>query len=160
MVTRMGPFYANLLMGKLEQEFLQTQNKKPPVWWRYIDHTFAIWTYDKQSLRTIVENLNCQHPIIKYTASWSAEEAIYWDTRVCLKNGQIKTDLHTKPTDKHQYLCMESCHPKHCKNAIPYSQALRLCRICWEEENLLKRTSDLKKYFLRRGYNEQLLDKL
>ena len=34
-----------------------------------IDAIFAIWTYDRTSLRTIAENLNHYHPTINYTAS-------------------------------------------------------------------------------------------
>ena len=43
--TCMAPSYANLFMGKLEREFLQTQDKIHRVWWRYmyIDDIFAIW---------------------------------------------------------------------------------------------------------------------
>ena len=62
-------------------------------------------------------------------------------------DGQIETDLHIKPTDKHQYLCMDSCHSKHCITAIPYSQALRLQQIGSEDENFLKWTDDLEKIF-------------
>ena len=58
---------------------------------------------------------------------------MFLDTTVYLDNGQIKTDLHVKPTDKLQYLRMDSCHPKHCKASIPYSQALQLLSICSEE---------------------------
>ena len=50
MGTCMAPSYAKLFMGKLEQEFLQTQNKKPQVWWKYTDDIFAIWTHDEPSL--------------------------------------------------------------------------------------------------------------
>ena len=50
MGTRMAPSYANLFMGKLEREFLRTQNKLPLVWWRYIDDIFAIWTHGEPSL--------------------------------------------------------------------------------------------------------------
>ena len=57
----------------------------------------------------------------------------------------IETDLHTKPTDRH--ICMESCHLEHCRTTIPYSQVLRLCRICSEEINFLKMTLDLKQHF-------------
>ena len=57
MGTNMAPSYANLFTGKLEQEFLQTLNKKPRVWWRYIDDTFAIWTHDEPSLCTFVVTL-------------------------------------------------------------------------------------------------------
>ena len=44
MATRKAPSYANLFMGKFEQQFLWTQNKLPLVWWRYIDGVFTIWT--------------------------------------------------------------------------------------------------------------------
>ena len=70
----------------------------------------------------------------------------------------METDLHVKPTSKHQYLHTKSCHPKHCKTAIPYSQALRIKRICSERENLSLRTEQLKYHLSRRGYSEQLLD--
>ena len=46
---------------------------------------------------------------------------------------------------------MDSCHPKHCKTAILYSQALFLQRI-W------KRVRDLKNCPLKSGYNEQCLN--
>ena len=67
-------------------------------------------------------------------------------------------DLHMKPTNRHQYLHENSCHPKHYKTAIPYSQAVRLRRICSEQENLMVQSQQLKQYFLKWGYLEQLLD--
>ena len=62
-----------------------------------------------------------------------------------------------KPSDTHQYLHINSCHPKHCKTAIPYGQALRLRKICSEEENIQKRAEELKGYLLKRGYPEEHL---
>ena len=65
--------------------------------------------------------------------------------RVYLKDSQIGTDLHVKPTDRHQFLQVDSYHPKHCKAAIPYSQVLCLQQICSEGEDFGKRVHDLKK---------------
>ena len=42
----------------------------------------------------------------------------------------MSTNLYVKETDSHQYLHPSSCHPYHCVKSIPYSQALRLNRIC------------------------------
>ena len=158
MGTRMAPSYANLFMGKFEREFLQTQTALPLVWWRFIDDVFAIWTHGEQQLQTFLWELNHHHTSIKFTANWSTEEVSFLDTRVYLKNGKVETDLHTKPTDKHQYLHTKSCHPSHCKTAIPFSQALRLRRICSEQNNLIIRSKELKQYLVKRGYSEQLLD--
>ena len=96
------------------------------------------------------------HPSIKFTASWSAEEVNSLDTRVYLKDSQIGTDLHVKPTDRHQFLRMNNCQTKHCNSAIPYSQALRLQRICLKDEDLVKRVHDLKNQLLKCGYEQHL----
>ena len=143
MGTRMAPSYANLFMGKLEWQFLWTQDKIPRVWWRYIDDIFAAWTHDEPALRAFIQNLNRHHPTIKFTAFWSAKEVTFLNMRVCLRDGLIGTDLHVKPTDTHQYLRMDSCHPHHCKTSIPYCLALLLHRICSEEEHLSKWTREL-----------------
>ena len=160
MGTHMAPSYANLFVGKLEREFLRTQNKLPRVWWRYmyIDDIFAIWTHGEPSLGVFIENLNRPHPTIKFIASWSAEEVTFLDTRVYIRNGLIGTDLHVKPGDTHQYLRMDGCHPYDCKTLIPYSQALRLRRICSEEEHLSYWTWELKKHLLKWDYREQQLN--
>ena len=50
----------------------------------------------------------------------------FLDTTVILDGTILHTDLYTKPTDTHQYFLPSSCHPGHCTNSIPYSQALRL----------------------------------
>ena len=97
-----------------------------------------------------MENINRHHPTIKFTASWSAKEVTFLNTRVYLTDGRIGTDLCVKPTDTHQYLQMDSYHPQHCKSLIPYSQALLLRRICLEEEHLQKWTHELNKHLLKR----------
>ena len=58
-------------------------------------------------------------------------------------DGSISTDLYTKPTDKHQHLLYSSCHPFHTKNAIPFSLALRLRRICSIDATFHTRTAQL-----------------
>ena len=95
---------------------------------------------------------------IKFTASWSEEEVTFLDTRVYLEDGQIGTALHVKLTDTYQYLRMDSCHTHLCKISIPYSQALRLRRICSEDQHLQKWTRELKRHLIKRGYREQQLD--
>ena len=79
------------------------------------------------------------------------------DVQVINNQGKIETDLYTKPTDKHQYLFHTSCHPRGCKQGIPYAQALRLRRICSTEAAFEKRSDDLKKYLVTRGYRERFV---
>ena len=88
-----------------------------------------IWTEGPEKLKIFVDYLNNLHSTIKFTCSHSPTN-ILLDVMVSIKDGFIEADLYTKPTDKHQYLLISSCHPQHTKRSIPYSLALRLRRIC------------------------------
>ena len=67
---------------------------------------------------------------------------------------RLITDLFTKPTDTHQLLHRTSCHPGHTKKGIPYSQALRIRRICSEDRFFDDRVGELKVWLCNRGYGE------
>ena len=121
-----------------------TSSLSGPMEWRFIDDIFAIWTHGEQSLKRFIGSLNRHHTTIKFTATWSAEKFTFLDTTVYLKEDSlIGTGRYVKPTDKHQYLRMDSCHPKHCKASIPFSQALRLRRICSKDCVYRQRTCEL-----------------
>ena len=79
---------------------------------------------------------------------------IFLDLNVSLRNGAIHTDVYIKPTDGHQYLHYQSSHPQHIKNSIPYSQALRLNRICSSEKDFRTYVSHMNECFSARGYPE------
>ena len=50
--------------------------------------------------------------------------------------------VHYKPTDSGRYLLYSSSHPPYVKNSIPYSQLIRLRRLC----------SDDSDFFVKRDY--------
>ena len=93
------------------------------------------------------------HPTIKFTAD-SKNIKNFPDTE-----GVVETDLYVKTTGSHQYLLLSSCYPFYCKKGIPYSQGLRLDRICSNNEFFDKRCNELKKYLLERGYIEKMIRK-
>ena len=99
------------------------------------------------------------HPTIKITAEWSKTSINFLDVTVSLIEGVIEIDLFVKPSDSHQYLQSSSCHPFHCKKCIPYSQALRLNRICSETNSFDKRYNDLERFLSERGYSSKLVRK-
>ena len=104
--------------------------------------------------------LNKKHPTIKFTAEWSKKQIIFLDITVYLENGMIKSDLYVKPTDTHQYFHSSSCHPDHCKKGIPYSQTVRLNRICSDSTSFDTKCNDLKRRLLERGYKEKEVQRL
>ena len=67
MGTRMAPSYANLFMGKFEQNAIDNTVYKPLVWWRFIDDVFMVWTHGEELLKNFISYLNSIHPSIKFT---------------------------------------------------------------------------------------------
>ena len=118
-------------------------NYLPHTWLRFLDDIFVIWTEGSDKLKVFVDYLNNLHPTIKFTCSHSLTNIPFLDVMVSLKDGLIETDLYTKPTDKHQYLLISSCHPTHTKRSISYSLALRLRRICSDNDTYKQRCKEL-----------------
>ena len=142
-------------MGRLEDKFVyQTQWANWLIMWvRFIDDIFLIWKGDKDSLIEFLDYLNNVAPSIKFTHEISTDSVNFLDTTV-LKDGQgyINTDVYQKPTDTHPYLHWTSAHPPHLKRSIPYSQALRLRRICSSTDTLRKRIIEYSDFFVACGY--------
>ena len=161
MGTRMAPSYANLFMGKFEQA-IENATYKSFVWRRFIDDIFMVWTEGEEHLKTFISYLNSIQPTIKFTHEYSSsrnQTLPFLDVQVHLHNNEIQTDLHTKPTDKHQYLLKSSCHPNHTERTIPFSLALRLRRICSTDTFFDQRCKELIAYLVKRGYNQSFLTK-
>ena len=76
---------------------------------------------------------------------YSKERVNFLDLNIKLIDGQFKTDLFVKPTYTHQFYDPTSSHLYHCKKGISYSQALRLNRICSDNESFDKCCNDLEK---------------
>ena len=155
----MAPEYAIIFMDKLEREFLSTQTRKPLIWWRYIDDIFFIWPHSREELYSFIEALNSFHPTIKFTCSENNNRIDFLDTTVIKsESGHLITTLFTKPTDANMYLHYSSDHPKHQKDSIPLSQAIRIRRICNNIADYDTRTIEMKEKFLNRGYPRTIVE--
>ena len=144
-------------MDEIETNFLDTQEFKPLVRFRYIDDVFFIWTHCKEKLEEFLKNFNNYHPNIKFTNEFNKENIPLLDLKVSLSGGQLTTDLYIKSTDKLQYLHCTSAHPDHTKRSIAFSQALRVSRICSDKTDFERHLHDMESWFQARGYPKHLV---
>ena len=141
MGTKMAPSHANIFVSVFEKQMLSSYPHKPFVYFHYIDDIFMIWREGKDSLKQFLKHCNRPNKHIEFTESEAGTTVHFLDASVHLQNEKLHTDLYCKPTDlyckptdKHQYLYYTSCQPKHTRNSLPYSLALRLRRICLTDE--------------------------
>ena len=67
---------------------------------------------------------------INFETHISNDKVCFLDVEVHLMNGQLLTNLYTKPTDAHLYLNAKSSHPAHVTRNMPKVQFIRIRRIC------------------------------
>ena len=55
--TKFAPPNAILFRADLEEKVLASFEKKPMIWWRYIDYIFFIWEHGEGSLKVFIEQV-------------------------------------------------------------------------------------------------------
>ena len=84
--------------------------------------------------------------------SSSLQPSANWNCRTSINVDKLQTLVHYKATDRHNNLHFSSLQPDRCKGAIPYSQFLRLRRICSDYDDFINKASEMKEDFWVRGY--------
>jgi hypothetical protein len=59
------------------------------------------WTHGDKKLDEFLEHANSIHPSIKFTHEVLKTKMSFLDTTTTVKEGNMTTDLFSKPTDKH-----------------------------------------------------------
>ena len=104
--------------------------------------------------------LNKKRPTIKFTAEWSKTQINFLDVTVYLEKGKIKTDLHVKPTDTHQYLHSSSLYLHSSAFLIIEKREFRIVKrsalIGFAQTlDLDMRCNDLERWLVERSYKEK-----
>ena len=139
MGIKMGPSYANLFVGFTEHQFFsQYHGPKPELYGRYIDDCIGATSSTREELTQFITAVNSFHPALKYTWEISDTSLAFLDIKISIEGNGLCTSVYYKPTDSHSYLLYSSSHPSHVKNSIPFSQFLRLRRLCSDDSDFPK----------------------
>ena len=122
-------------MDRIEQGFLETHKLQPLLWLRFTDDIFFICTYGKEELEKFMEKFNNFTPNLRFTYKSSEKNISFPDLIITASQRKLKTTLHIKSTDRHQYLHYTSSHSEHTKGSVVFSQTLRISRLCSEEND-------------------------
>eukprot|EP00061_Rhincodon_typus_P005066 g24097.t1 len=125
MGTRMGPGYACLFIGYVEQSLFRCYTGIIPyLFLHYFDDSTSIASQSHEELEQFINFTNMFH--LKFNWTISDTSLSFLNLSVSISGDRLETDIYFKSTDSHSYLDYTSSHPPSCKNAILYSQFLRL----------------------------------
>ena len=178
--TAMGkafaPPYACLTMGFLEETRLfpcllpanfdeETTALIIEFFFRFIDDNFNLLP-NAVTPNIFLRILNSMHSAIQYTIAlptpyeYDSKASIFLSLAVIINTlGDVKTNVHYKETNAHDYLQFDSHHPHHTKINIPYTLAKRIYLLTSEGEWIKKNLEDLKDFLLARKYPANVIDR-
>ena len=153
MGSRMGPNYACLFVGYVEQQIReQYTGFIPQLHKRYIDDIVGAASCRRDELEDFIDFVSNFHPALQFTSTITETELPFLDINLRISEDRIQTSVFYKETDTHNYLHFSSFHPDHCKRAIPYSQFLRLRRLCSDDDDFQNKSREMMTFFTQRGY--------
>ena len=134
MGTKMGTSYANLFLGHIENKFLSDYHgPKPDIYKRHIDDCVGATSSSREELNLFITSVNPFHPAL--------------DIKLPINDNGLSTSVNYKPTNSHNYLLHLSSHPQHVKNAIPFSQFLRLRLLYSDDCNFNNKCEEMCQFF-------------
>ena len=161
--VKLAPPYVCLGYGKYERAAFQSDNilmDKVLLWKRFIDDVLMLFHGSKEECESLVEWLNSLMPgTVKFKFEFSYQKIEFLDFEIFLMDGKLGTNLFVKPTNKQLYLDFTSSHPEHCKEGIPYSQALRIIERCAKPMDRDANLAQLRTKLEERNYPAALIQK-
>ena len=166
--TATGPHYAcsyaDLAMTEIDHKILNHDDRPkdlvcPPDWSRFRDDCFSPWFGSHDDLVRFTDWLNSLSPGIKFTVKQSDKQLKVLDTLLFIINGPIESKVYSKPTDGHMYLLPQTSHYRSMYLHIPFGVALRIKRICSQEDWFDEQLLEYKQYFKRRNYKKCVIQK-
>ena len=130
---------------------------KPDLYKRYMDDVAGAASCSEEDLRQFLEFASSFHPNLEYTWSVSTDKLPLLDIYMKPQANRIATSIYYKATDSHSYLNFSSSHPYSCKSSIPYSQFLRLRKICSDDANFDIEAAKMETFLAARGYPNDLI---
>ena len=131
-------------------------NCSPTTWKRFRDDVFVFWTHGSAALSLFLDYLNNLDDTgkIKLTMQIAEENGLeFLDLKLKIVEGKVNVDVYSKPTNSFTYVLPSTCYPyKNIRN-IPKGIALRLRRICDNDEKYNQRYSEYQNYLIGRKYN-------
>ncbi len=163
MGTPVAPTLANLFMGKLEANALNSwPGTQPLIWLRYIDDILMLFDDSVEELQKLLQHLNSQLSTVKFTAEWSSDSVNYLDITLYKgerfrEEGRLDVKPYTKAINQHSYLHYSSAHPKCNLQGVVRGEIIRMLRRCSSPQTFATSMEELEQWFVARGYPRRMV---
>ncbi len=134
MGSALGPLFANIFMGHLENNLSREIDSLCLVYHRFVDDTFALLN-SKDDGKTLLDHFNSFHPNIQFTFECENQAMLPFLDVAVHRNleGKLSTCVFRKSTFSGVYMNFHSFVPMTYKRGLVRSLFMRAFRICSPE---------------------------
>ena len=159
MGSKLGPSYACLFVGYQEHLISQQYDGPfPHLIKRYIDDIVGATSLPLHQLQNFIDFVCNFHPALKFTFDITKTQLPFLDILLSISNDSISTSIYYKDTDAHSFLNYSSSHPIKTKNSIPFSQFLRLRKLCSKDPDFREKAKEMSTFFMNNGYPSTVIN--
>lgn len=159
MGSKLGPSYACLFVGY--QEYLISQQYEGPfphLIKRYIDDIVGATSLPLHQLQDFIDFVCNFHPSLKFTFEITETPLPFLDILLSISDDSISISIYYKDTDAQSFLNYSSSHPIKTKNSIPFSQFLRLRKLCSKDPDFKEKAKEMSSFFVNNGYPSKVIN--
>ena len=151
----LGPALANIFVGYQEAKLFNIA-KRPLVYFRYVDDTFAV--FNNENCNTFFIHLNSLHPSLRFTYEKESNHSLpFHDMLVERHDSEFLTSVYRKPTFTGQYLRWNSFSPQKRKINLIGTLVHRAFIIC-SKSKLDPELDEIRSILLENGYPEHAIN--
>ena len=93
------------------------------------------------------------HPALQFEYQISSSYLSFLDIKLQITDNHITTSIFYKEIDSHSYLHNDSSHNPKCIISIPFSELLRIWRLCSDDEDFKTKANEISTFFSNCNYS-------
>ena len=138
------------------KNFQSYQGPIPELFKHFVDDGIGATSMPRSDLEKFISFVCNFHPALQFEYQISSSCLSFLDIKLQITDNHITISIFYKEIDSHSYLHNGSSHNPKCITSIPFSELLRLRRLCSDDEDFKTKANKRNVYLL---FQLQLLTK-
>ena len=154
MGNNLGRSFACLFVSyQAEKIFQSYQGPIPELFKHFVDDGIGATSMPRSDLEKFISFVCNFHPALQFEYQISNSYLSSLDIKLQITDNHITTSIFYKETDSHSYLHNDSSHNPKCITSIPFSELLRLRRLCSDDEDFKTKANEMSTFFSNCNYS-------